>query len=139
MTFDTLATVMRRALVLGAVVGFGVGIVTGLIGLAVAGVPGLASGLVGAVLTILFLGITALGVLVSGRLTRGGGTAAYAVLMLAWFAKLVVFIVVLLALRTQAWVVPGVLLASIVATVIASLVIDAVVVGRARIPVSNRV
>ncbi|WP_375407145.1 hypothetical protein [uncultured Amnibacterium sp.] len=137
--FDTLATVLRRALVLGATVGFAIGLVTGLVGLAIAGLPGLASGLVGAVLTILFLGITALGVLASGRLTRSGGIGAYAVLMLAWFAKLVVFIVVLLVLRTQAWVVPGVLLAGIVATVIASLVIDAIVVGRARIPVSDRV
>lgn len=137
--FDTLATVLRRALVLGATVGFAIGLVTGLVGLAIAGLPGLASGLVGAVLTILFLGITALGVLVSGRLTRSGGIGAYAVLMLAWFAKLAVFIVVLLVLRTQAWVVPGVLLAGIVATVIASLVIDAIVVGRARIPVSDRV
>lgn len=137
--FDTLATVLRRALVLGATVGFAIGLVTGLVGLAVAGLPGLASGLVGAVLTILFLGITALGVLASGRLTRSGGIGAYTVLMLAWFAKLVVFIVVLLVLRTQAWVVPGVLLAGIVATVIASLVIDAIVVGRARIPVSDRV
>jgi hypothetical protein len=137
--FDTLGTVMRRALVLGASIGFAVGIATGLVGLAVAGVPGLVSGLVGAVLTVLFLGITALGLLVSGRLTRRGGTAAYAALMLAWFAKLVVFVLVMIALRSQAWVVPGILLVSIVGTVIASLVVDAVVVGRARIPVTDRV
>ncbi|WP_375389057.1 hypothetical protein [uncultured Amnibacterium sp.] len=137
--FDTLTTVMRRALVLGATIGFAVGLVTGLVGLGVAGWPGLASGLVGAVLTILFLGITALGLLVSGRLTRRGGTAAYAVLMLAWFAKLVVFVVVLVALRSQPWVVPGVLLSSIIGTVIASLLVDAIVVGRARIPVTDRV
>jgi hypothetical protein len=137
--FDTLASVMRRALVLGASIGFAVGIATGLVGLAIAGWPGLASGLVGAVMTILFLGITALGLLVSGRITRRGGTAAYAVLMLAWFVKLVVFVLVMVGLRTQPWVVPGVLLVSIVGTVIASLVVDAVVVGRARIPVTDRV
>lgn len=137
--FDTLATVMRRALVLGATIGFAVGLVTGLVGLAVAGWPGLASGLVGAVLTILFLGVTALGLLVSGRVTRRGGTAAYAILMLAWFVKLVVFVVVMVALRSQAWVVPGVLLVSIIGTVIASLLVDAIVVGRARIPVTDRV
>jgi Kef-type K+ transport system membrane component KefB len=137
--FDTLASVMRRALVLGATIGFAVGIVTGLVGLAIAGLPGLASGLVGAVLTILFLGITALGLLVSGRVTRRGGTAAMAVLMLAWFAKLIVFVIVMFVLRSQSWVVPGVLLVSIIGTVIASLVVDAVVVGRARIPVSDRV
>lgn len=137
--FDTLATVMRRALVLGASIGFAVGLITGLVGLALFGWSGLASGLVGAVLTILFLGITALGLLISGRLTRRGGAAASAVLMFAWFAKLIVFVIVMVVLRSQPWVEPYVLLVSIVGTVIASLLVDAIVVGRARIPVTDRV
>ena len=139
MRFDTITTVLRRALVLGASVGLAVGLVTGLVGLAVAGVPGLASGLVGAVLTILFLGVTAAGVLAVGRRGRGDGTAACAVLMGGWLLKLGLFVVVRVLLRAQPWVVPGVLLASIVGTVLASLVVDAVVVGRARIPVTDRV
>ena len=140
MTFDTIATVLRRALLLGGLVGGAIGVVTGAIGLVVAGWGGLASGLVGAALTIAFLGITAAGMLVVGRVGGGGDSIApFAVLMGAWFAKLVVFVFVMLLLRAQPWVVPGVLLASIVGTVIGSLVVDALVVGRARIPVSNRV
>ena len=139
MKFDTLTTVLRRALVLGAIVGGAIGLATGLVGLVVAGTGGLASGLVGAVLTILFLGITAVGILVSGRITRGDGTAAFAILMGGWFVKLILFVLVMLVLRAQPWVVPGVLLASIIGTVLASLFIDAVVVGRARIPVTDRV
>lgn len=139
MKFDTLSTVLRRAMLLGAAIGLGVGIVTGLVGLLIDGAPGLASGLVGAGLTIVFLGVTALGILVSGRLTRGDGTVAFAVLMGGWFLKLLLFTAVMLALRAQPWVVPGVLLASIVGTVMASLLVDAIVVGRARIPVTDRV
>lgn len=139
MKFDTLATVLRRAMLLGAAIGLGVGVVTGLVGLLIADVPGLASGLIGAGLTIVFLGVTALGILVSGRLTRGDGTVAFAVLMGGWFVKLLLFTVVMLVLREQSWVVPGVLLVSIVGTVMASLLVDAIVVGRARIPVTDRV
>ncbi len=139
MRFASITTVLRRALLLGAAIGLAVGLLTGLVGLAVAGGPGLASGLVGAVLTIVFLGVTASGVLAVGRLGRGDGTAAFAVLMGGWLLKLVLFVLVMVVLRAQPWVVPGVLLASIVGTVLASLVVDAVVVGRARIPVTDRV
>jgi hypothetical protein len=58
-----------------------------------------------------------------------------AALLVGWLVKFVVFLVAMLALRDQPWVVPGVLFAAIVTTVLASLVIDAVVVSRARIPV----
>lgn len=139
MRFDSITTVLRRALTLGALIGLAVGLATGLVGLAVAGPSGLASGLVGAVLTIVFLGVTAVGVLAVGRLGRGDATAAFAVLMGGWLLKLVLFVVAMVLLRAQPWVVPGVMLAGIVGTVLASLVVDAVVVGRARIPVTDRV
>lgn len=139
MRLDSIRSVLRRSLGIGAAVGLAVGLVTGLVGLAVAGGPGLASGLVGAVLTIAFLGVTAAGVLAVGRLSRGDGLAAMGVLMGGWFVKLVVFVVVMLVLRSQPWVVPGVLLVSIIGTVLASLIVDAVVVGTARIPVTDRV
>lgn len=139
MKFDTLGTVLRRAMILGAVVGLAIGIVTGLVGFAIAGGPGLASGLVGAVLTVVFLGVTAGGILVANRFSRGDGTAGFGVLMGGWFVKLLLFVVVMIALRSQPWVVPGVLLVGILGTVIASLLIDAIVVGRARIPVTDRV
>lgn len=139
MNFDSISTVLRRALILGGAAGVAVGVITGAIGLAVAGSGGLWSGLVGAGLTIVFLGLTALGVLATGRLAHGDTTVAFGVLMVAWFAKFVVFLAVILVVGRQAWVVPGVLLASIVGTVLVSLLVDCVVVARARIPVTNRV
>jgi cytochrome bd-type quinol oxidase subunit 1 len=137
--FDTITTVLRRALALGAVGALVIGVGTGLVGLAIAGVGGLWSGLVGAVLSILFLGITALGILAAGRLARGDSLVAMAVLMGGWFVKLILFVVAMIAIGRQPWVVPGVLLASIVGTVLVTLVVDCVVVARSRIPVSQRV
>jgi hypothetical protein len=137
--FDTITTVLRRALVLGAIGALVIGVGTGLVGLALSGIGGLWSGLVGAVLSLLFLGITAVGILGSGRLARGDSLVAMAVLMGGWFLKLVVFVVAMIVIAKQPWVVPGVLLASIVGTVAVSLVVDCVVVARSRIPVSDRV
>jgi Na+/proline symporter len=133
--FDTAATVLRKALGWGAIAAVVIAVVAGVAGLIAAGTPGLLSGLIGAAFALLFLGVTALSLLVAGRF-RGLGTNAFFAAMLAgWLVKFVVFLIAMLALRDQPWVEPIVLFASIVATVLASLVIDAVVVSRARIPV----
>jgi hypothetical protein len=137
--FDSINSVLRRALGLGAIGALVIGVGTGLVGLGISGVGGLWSGLVGAVLSLLFLGITAVGILGTGRLARGDSLVAMAVLMGGWFLKLVLFVLAMILIARQPWVVPGVLLASIVGTVIVSLVVDCVVVARSRIPVSNRV
>ena len=139
MNFDTITTVLRRALVLGAIGALVIGVGTGVAGLLIAGTGGLWSGLAGAVLSVLFLGITAVGVLGAGRLAKGDSLVAMAVLMGGWFLKLVLFVLAMILIARQPWVVPGVLLASIVGTVMVSLVVDCVVVARSRIPVSNRV
>jgi len=134
-TFDSAATVLRRALSIGAIAAVVIAVVAGVVGFVVAGTPGLVSGLVGAAFALLFLGVTALSLLVAGRFSGLGTNAFFAALLVGWLVKFVVFLVAMLALRDQPWVVPGVLFAAIVTTVLASLVVDAVVVSRARIPV----
>lgn len=136
-TFDTAATVLRRALSAGAVAAVAIAVVTGVVGLVIAGTPGLVSGLIGSAFALLFLGITAASLLVAGRFQGLGTNAFFAALLAGWLVKFVVFLVAMLALRDQPWVVKGVLFAAIVATVLASLVIDAVVVSRARIAVGD--
>ena len=136
--FDSAATVLRRALSLGAVVARAIAVVYALVGLIVAGVPGLVSGLVGSAFALLFLGVTALSLLIAGRFRGLGTNAFFAALLAGWLVKFVVFLVAMLALRDQPWVVPGMLFAAIVTTVLASLVVDAVVVSRARIAIGTR-
>jgi hypothetical protein len=136
-SFDSAATVLRRALVLGAIVALAIAVVYAVVGLLVAAGPGLVSGLVGSAFALLFLGVTALSLLVAGRFQGLGTNAFFAALLAGWLVKFVVFLVAMLALRDQPWVVPGMLFAAIVTTVIASLVVDAVVVSRARIAVGS--
>lgn len=136
--FDSAATVLRRALLLGAIVAAGIAVVAAVVGLLVAGGQGLVSGLVGSAFALVFLGVTALSLLVAGRFQGLGTNAFFAALLAGWLVKFVVFLVAMLALRDQPWIVPGVLFAAVVSTVLASLVVDAVVVSRARIPVGTR-
>ena len=136
--FDSAAAVLRRALVLGALVALAIAVVSAVVGVVVAGVPGLVSGLVGSAFALLFLGVTAISLLVAGRFQGLGTNAFFAALLAGWLVKFVVFLVAMLALRDQPWVVPGMLFAAIVTTVLASLVVDAVVVSRARVPVGTR-
>jgi hypothetical protein len=136
-SFDSAATVLRRALTVGAVVAAVIAVVSAVVGFVVAGGPGLLSGLVGSAFALLFLGVTAVSLLIAGRFRGLGTNAFFAALLAGWLVKFVVFLIAMLSLRGQPWVVPGMLFASIVATVLASLVVDAVVVSRARIPVSG--
>lgn len=106
------------------------------IGFAVGGAAGLWSALVAVLLAAVFLAITAISILVANRWY---GDALYVplffgIVMGAWILKFIVFIVVLLLLRGQPWLNPGVFLVALVVSVVASLVVDVVVLTRMRIP-----
>ena len=60
-------TVLRRALSIGAIAAVVIAVVAGVVGFVVAGTPGLVSGLIGAAFALLFLGVTAVSLLVAGR------------------------------------------------------------------------
>ena len=105
-------------------------------GLLVAGVEGLISALVGVLISAVFLGITAGSILIANRWF---GDPLYVpiffgIVLGGWILKLVVFVLVMLALRGQPWIVPGVFFVALVASVIASLVVDVVVLVRRRLP-----
>jgi hypothetical protein len=137
-SFDTGRTVLRRALTGGLVVTVSIGVLAGLAGLLVAGVGGLASGLLGAGFALVFLGLTILGLLVSNRSLAGPNPApAFVVVLGGWFLKVALFVAAMVLLSHQPWVQPMVLFAALVAAVLAFLVLDAVVVARARIPVGS--
>ena len=135
--FDTATSVMRRALVLGAVAAGAIAVVAGLVGALVAGGPGLISGLLGAAFALLFLGVTAASLLVAGRFGGIESSAFFAALLGGWLVKFAVFLLAMLALRDQPWIQPVVLFCAVAATVIVSLAIDVVVVSRSRIPVGT--
>jgi hypothetical protein len=137
-TFDSAAAVLKRALRLGALVAAAVAVLAGGLGLVFAGIPGLVSGLVGAAFALLFLGVTAVGLIVGGRGLDSplGPSVFFAVVLGGWLVKMVLFLVAMFLLRDLPWVQPVVLFLAIVATVIGSLAVDVVVVSKARIPLA---
>lgn len=128
--------ILRTALVASGIVTAALLIVGAIVGYLVAGAPGVGSALSGVLVAAIFLGITAGSILIANRWF---GDALYVpiffgIVLGGWILKLVLFIVALFVLRGQDWVEPGVFFVALVVSVIASLVIDVVVMMRMRIP-----
>ncbi len=133
---DAARAAMRRAIGWGAVAAAVITVVLGVVGTIVAGGDGLLSAIFGAGTAFLFLGITALALMLAGRMPRETSQVALmGALLGGWFVKVLLFVGIMLAIRGQPWIVGPIVLVGIVATVLASLVIDSVVVARARIPI----
>ncbi|UNK69615.1 hypothetical protein [Microbacterium sp. H1-D42] len=128
--------ILRRTLAWSGVSALVLALVAGGIGYAVAGMNGLWSGLLGVLLAVVFLGITAGSILFANRWF---GDPIYVQLFFAivlggWLLKLGIFLVVMIVLSGQPWIVPLVFFLSIVAGVAMSLIVDVVVLTRMRLP-----
>ncbi|MES1169497.1 MAG: hypothetical protein ABUL47_02290, partial [Leifsonia sp.] len=91
----TMAPVLRLALRYGAIFAAAVAVVAGSIGYLLAGVPGLIGGLLGAALAAVFLGLTAVSMLIAGRAAHGDSTHPlfFGVVVGVWLLKLIFFVV----------------------------------------------
>ena len=130
------SVILRMTLVWSAVITGILALLGSVIGFVVAGVPGLVSALVGVVLAGLFLGMTALIILIAGRIPAGPMQIPtfFGIVLGGWMLKLLIFIIVLVVLGRQPWIEPLVFFFSVLVSVIASLVVDLVVMARARVP-----
>jgi hypothetical protein len=132
----TSTPVLRTTLIWSAVVTAVLAVIGAILGFIAAGAHGLFSALAGIILAAVFLGITGASILIANRWF---GDALYVpiffgIVLGGWLLKFVVFIVVLLVLRGQPWVEPTVFFVALVAGVLASLVIDVIVMTRMRVP-----
>ena len=134
---DHVRPVFRRILLQGAVLAVALAVVGGVVGFVVAGGPGLAGGLIGAVMSVVFCGLTAVSVLLAIRFSRGQmiSGAFFGTIMGTFLVKFVLFIVVLVALKDRDWVSTPVLAIAIIVGVVGSLVIDVSVIARSRVPI----
>ena len=123
--------VLRRTLAFGFAFAAAIAVVGGVIGLLVAGPIAAWSAVIGAAMAGVFLGITALSILIAVRFDI---VAFFGIVLGAWLLKFVAFIVAALALRDQPWINPTALFLSLIAGVIASLVVDVLVVMKTRMP-----
>jgi len=129
--------ILRTVLVWSGSVTAALAVIGAIVGYLVAGADGLWSALAGVVIAAVFLGITAASILIANRWF---GDALYVpiffgIVLGGWLLKFVVFLVALFVLRDQPWIVGPVFFLALVASVLASLVIDVVVLTRMRVPV----
>jgi hypothetical protein len=132
----SVAPLLTRSLRYGAVVALAAAVLGGGIGWLVAGPPGLAGGLLGAALSAVFLGLTAVSILIAGKVTKGDLTspAFFGIVLGIWTLKLILFFVLSLWLRSQDWLDPAAFGFTAIGAVLGSLVADAVAFQRSRVP-----
>jgi len=128
--------IMKRILLFGGILALAIAIVGSILGYLVAGGVGVVSALIGTAIAVVFLGITALSVVVATRVAKGEllSAAFFGIVMGAWLAKFVIFLILIFLLRDQPWVDTLVLFLSLIAAVIGTLVVDVVVIARSRLP-----
>ncbi|SDK07251.1 hypothetical protein E3T54_15665 [Cryobacterium sp. Sr8] len=137
----TSVPVLRRILVYGAFLAVGIMVIGAIVGGLVAGASGVVSALIGTVMAVVFMGITAGSILLANRFAGSEAAigAFFGIVMGGWLVKFVVFLALMFLLRGQPWIQPVVLLLSIIAGVIGSLVVDVVVVMKSRMPYASDV
>jgi hypothetical protein len=133
--------VLRRALAWGGALAAVVLVVSAILGLVFAGAEGLVSALIGTLMAVVFMGITAASILVANRYASSDVFVGvfFAIVLGGWLVKFIVFIVLVVVLRDASWLNPVVLFLSLVAGVIASLVVDVLVVAKSRMPYASDV
>lgn len=131
----TVTPLLLRSLRYGGIVAVVVAVVAGVVGWLVSSGAGLVGAIVGAVLGAVFLGLTALSILIAGKVAGGDLTspAFFGIVLGVWTLKLILFFVLSLWLRTQDWLDPAVFGFTAIAAVLGSLVADAVAFQRTRV------
>ena len=123
--------ILRRALIFGGWFALLLAAVGALAGFFAAGGAGIVSALIGAAMAGVFLGITAGSILLASRYDV---IAFFGIVMGAWLLKFVIFLVLALALRDQPWIDARVMFLTLVVGVVGTLVVDMVVVAKSRMP-----
>ncbi|MBS3181621.1 3-oxoacyl-ACP reductase [Leucobacter manosquensis] len=129
--------VLLRALRWGLVVTAALIVIFAVIGYLASGQPGLWGGVIGTALGGLFLMMTVGSIAFANRFIERDFyiTAFFGIVLGSWVFKFIVFIVAVVLLRDAEWLDTRVMFFGVIASVIASLVLDVVVISRSRIPI----
>jgi hypothetical protein len=127
--------VFQRILIGGAILALAIAVVGGIVGFAVDGGRGLLSAVIGSAMALVFLGLTAGSILFANRFQSSPiyPTLFFSVVLGAWLLKFVVFLAVAMVLKEQPWINLVVLFVTVIVGVVGALVMDMVVITKARI------
>jgi hypothetical protein len=129
-------TILRRALRYGIILTIAVIVIGSIIGYLAGGVAGLVSALLGAGVTAVFMGLTAASFVVAARVATlpDGIVVYYGIILGTFFLKFVIFLVLVISLRSVAWLNPTIFGFTTIAAVLGTLIVDAVALQRGRQP-----
>jgi hypothetical protein len=132
----TVSQIAKRALLAGVVVTAIIAIVAATVGALIADLAGMLGAIVGAGLGFALLGLTPVSIIWGFKLGKGDvlSPGFFSAVLGTWLLKFVVFLAAVFWLGDQAWLDRTVLFVTIVASVLATLVTDLVVVARSRMP-----
>jgi len=132
----TVSQIAKRALLAGVVVTAIIAIVAATAGALIADLAGMLGAFVGAALGFALLGLTPLSIMWGFKLGKGDvlSPGFFSAVLGTWLLKFVVFLAAVFWLGDQEWLDRTVLFVTIVASVIATLVTDLVVVAKSRMP-----
>jgi len=132
----TVSQIAKRALLAGVVVTAIIAIVAATAGALISDLAGMLGAFVGAALGFALLGLTPLSIMWGFKLGKGDVlTPGFFIAVLGtWLLKFVVFLGAVFWLGDQEWLDRTVLFVTIVASVMATLVTDLVVVAKSRMP-----
>jgi hypothetical protein len=121
----------RKVLIQSTFLTASIALLSSILGVWLAGQPGLVSGLIGASMTLIFSSLTVLSVWFGGRLSLGG---FFGVVLGGWVLKLIIFIASVAMLKGAEFINGPVLFFSLVASILSTLTLEALTVLRSRIP-----
>jgi hypothetical protein len=132
----TVSQIVKRALLVGAVVTGLIAIVAATWGALAAGLAGMLGALVGSALGFAMLGLTPVSIIWGFKLGKGDllSPGFFSAVLGTWLVKFVVFLAVVFWLGDQEWLDSTALFLTIVAAVVAGLVTDLAVVAKSRMP-----
>ena len=131
--FDSLSTVMAKVLKLGSLLVLAIALLGSLVGFLVIGTSGVYAALIGSGAAFLFTALTALSVLIGSKLNLAGFLGA---VLGGWLVKMVLFLIGFSMLNRAEWLTREsrpIVFFTVVAAVIGGLVIDTMIVSKARL------
>jgi len=131
--FDSLSTVMARVLKLGSLLVLAIALLGSLVGFLVIGISGVYAALIGSGAAFLFTALTALSVLIGSKLNLAGFLGA---VLGGWLVKMVLFLIGFSMLNRAELLTREsrpIVFFTVVAAVIGGLVIDTMIVSKARL------
>lgn len=125
---------LRRSLLWSGIATIAIGLIAGVLGAVFAGERGVVSAVLGVVMAALYLGLTAVAMLIATRFEGPENIGKFfGVFLGGWALKMIIFILAMSFLLGQEWLNGRVFFLAVVANVVASMVIDVIVFAKSRI------